>query len=154
MPPPKHYGPLLWQAPRPKPLPRPVLYLSALAMFGLGAVFVWPVWIFIENLSFFDPATWVLGGGVSFFFLFGLWILYCADFYQVPEGMLFYRNGLELGEGEERRFLNYNELERFELGPGKMSFGEVHVKPRNASLMTFPLTQNEYDALKSIFHSY
>jgi len=60
-----------------------------------------------------DPTIWITVGLPTFLILFGVYLGYCGFYPQKPLGILFFQNGVELGEGSNRKLIAYSELETF-----------------------------------------
>lgn len=106
-------GRLIWKAPTPKPIPRPVLYLCAFVLLGLGLLIGYAVVDVIRPMRNWlsNPVFYICVVSVLFFLLLGAWTLYCAVNFRRLKGLHFFEHGVEVGEDEERRFVRYVDLE-------------------------------------------
>lgn len=106
-------GPLLWQVPVAKPMPRGLLVLIAFGLMAFSGVIVYFAERLISRMEnpWSNSTAWIMIGSIAVFGLLGVWTLYCAIVYRVLQGTRFYLKGVEVGEGNERSFVPYEVLE-------------------------------------------
>lgn len=115
----RNVGRLLWAESVPGPIQQFLTYVSSLAMLSLGVAVCFPavdIWqASREPLS--DPVVWIVIVSITFFLSLGCWLAYCAISSRNLKGLKFFETGVECGEGYERRFVPYQDLEviHFEL---------------------------------------